>query len=116
VPSAEAAIAAAAINPAANSVKPTRELHRNLFVESPKAIGSPGAGVSSSCCRDLERSHSMRMNRGQIAIMRRSCSDSPLTASHRLDRVACAIPLCCRSVFCENVVRPPLTQARAPDA
>src|SRR6266446_7464078 len=36
---------------------------------------------ASSCCRDLKQSHSMRMNRRPIAIMRRSCSDSPLTAS-----------------------------------
>jgi hypothetical protein len=30
----------------------------------------------------LKQSHSMRMNSSPIAIMRRSCSDSPPTASH----------------------------------
>src|SRR5215813_12899266 len=39
-----------------------------------------------SCRRDLKQSHSMRTNRRPIAIMRRSCSDSPVTAS-QLDAV-----------------------------
>src|SRR6516164_6860402 len=41
---------------------------------------------ASSCCRDLKQSHSMRMNRRPIAIMQRSCSDSPLAAS-QMDEV-----------------------------
>jgi hypothetical protein len=37
---------------------------------------------ASSCCRGLKQSHSIRTNSRPIAIIWRSCSDSPVTASH----------------------------------
>jgi hypothetical protein len=51
---------------------------------------------ASSRRRDLEQSHNMRTNGRPIAIMRRSCSDSPLAAS-QMDGMEYSetTPICC---------------------